>query len=442
MTLSPQFTLIVLNWNARPYLDACLSSVLHQQERSFQVWLVDNHSSDGSVAWVQQQYPQVRILALPRNFGFAGGNNAALRQIDTPFAVLLNPDVVLAPDFLTGIRQAFAAAPNIGVVGAKLFYPDGRLQHLGGLIHKPLGLAGHVGHLETDAGQYETVQEATYVIGAAAAVRREVLEQVGYLDEGYFLYYEDADWCERIRRAGWRVVVAPQARLVHHESVLTGKDSLNYYRNFHRGRWRYILKHFDPATLRHETLPAEAIWLAERSIKEQHAAASAYLHILAALPAILQARERDGATPLTESDRQQIIPALQELYLQAWQYRPFAEAESLLQQQAALAEPRPQPFHSNLPVFGPFIVALRSAWNQIETVPYLQPIHEQQNEINQMITALSQQYLALVHTVADGNQRHARQQLAIRQQLHVLRQQIQEAQYQLHQLAQRVEKLT
>lgn len=442
MDASPQVTLIVLNWNARSYLEACLPSVFNQQGASFQVWLVDNHSSDDSVTWVREQWPQVRVISLACNKGFAGGNNAALHQLDTPYAILLNPDVVLEPDFLTHLLQPLLEDPRVGLVGAKLFYPDGRLQHVGGLIHLPLGLAGHVGHLEKDTGQYEKVTEATYVIAAAAALRRDVLERVGYLDEGYFLYYEDADWCERIRRGGWRIVVAPQARLIHHESVLTGKDSFNYYRNFHRGRWRYILKHFAISTLSYQTLPAEATWLKDRPLKEQHAAAYAYLDTLSTLPAILNARVRDGATPLSETESLTIQQGLQQLYLQAWQSPALPQTQHHLQQMIALAEVRPRPFHSALPVLGPLIAALRSAWSQIETVPYLEPIQEQQNKVNQLVTTLSQEYLTILHTVATTNQLHADQQLALRQQIINLRQQIQTTQQHLHHLAQRIAQLT
>lgn len=442
MDSSPLVTFIVLNWNARPYLEACLHSILKQQGATFQVWVVDNHSSDDSVAWVQEHLPQVRIIPLARNLGFAGGNNVALRQLDTPFAVLLNPDVVLEPDCLSHLLQPLLKDPNVGVVGAKLFYPDGRLQHVGGLIHFPSGLAGHVGHLEEDTGEYETVTEATYVIAAAAALRREVLEQVGFLDEGYFLYYEDADWCERIRRGGWRVVVAPQARLIHHESVLTGKNSFTYYHNFHRGRWRYLLKHFPVPTLIHETLPAEASWLQGRSISEQHAAAYAYVYTLSTLPHVLSARVQDGVAPLSESDSQTIRQGLEQLYLQAWQSPALLQAQNHLRQMIALAEVRPRPFHSSLPILGPLIATLRTLWSQIETVPYIKPVREQQNEVNQIITTLSQEYLTVLETVATTNQLQAEQQLALRQQIINLRQQIQATQQQLHHLAQQVAQLT
>lgn len=442
MDASPQVTFIVLNWNARPYLEVCLPSILSQQGIPFQVWLVDNHSHDDSVAWVREHWPQVRVISLAPNKGFAGGNNAALHQLDTPYAVLLNPDVVLESNFLSHLLQPLLEDPTVGLVGAKLFYPDGRLQHVGGLIYSPLGLAGHVGHREEDTGQYETITEATYVIAAAAALRREILEHIGYLDEGYFLYYEDADWCERIRRGGWRVVVAPQARLTHHESVLTGKDSFNYYRNFHRGRWRYILKHFAAPTLSRETLPTEAAWLKNRSLKEQHAAAYAYIDTLNTWPAILKARTRDGATPLSETESLTIQQGLQQLYLQAWQSPALPQAQHHLQQMLTLAEVRPRPFHSALPLLGSMIAALRSAWNQIEAAPYLEPIRSQQNEVNQLVVTLSQEYLSVLHTVATTNQLHAEQQLALRQQIISLRQQLQIVQQQLHHLAQKVAQLT
>ena len=97
----PQVTLIVLNWNARAFLEPCLRSLLAQTGPSFQVWLVDNDSSDDSIAFVQANFPQVQIWANRQNLGFSGGNNIALREVQTPYAVLLNPDIVAEPDWLT-----------------------------------------------------------------------------------------------------------------------------------------------------------------------------------------------------------------------------------------------------------------------------------------------------------------------------------------------------
>jgi len=441
MEPSPLVTVVILNWNAQTYLEACLRSVLAQEGISFQVWLVDNHSSDDSVSFVQTHFPQVHLWPLAENRGFSGGNNAVLRQVQTPLVVLLNPDVVVEANWLKHLVQPLLTDRTVGIVGGKLFYGDGRLQHVGGLIHSPQALAGYRGHLETDTGQYELITEATYVVGASLAFRRGLLDEVGLLDEGYFLYYEDADWCARVHRAGWRIVVAPQARLLHWESVLTGKGTFGYWRNFHRGRVRYLLKHFSPQLIIEETLAAEARWLAQVSQEERLAAANAYHYALTHLPSINKDRTQDGATPFTPTEFAQLTTGFLTLFREAWQTPHLAQAELLLQQQKQLAEVRPRAFTSPLPLLGPLIARVRTLWNQIETVAYVQPVRQQQDEVNQLITQISTHYLdRFTQRLPDYWDQMWVQManlLQLRQEVQSLRQQLAETHKQLDRLAQK-----
>lgn len=435
MEPSPLVTVVILNWNAQTYLEACLRSVLAQEGTPFQVWLVDNHSSDDSVSFVKTHFPQVHLWALAENRGYAGGNNAVLRQVQTPLVVLLNPDVVVEADWLKHLVQPLLTDRTVGIVGGKLFYGDGRLQHVGGLIRSPQALAGYRGHLETDTGQYEHITEATYVVGASLAFRRGLLDEVGYLDEGYFLYYEDADWCERVRRAGWRIVVAPQARLLHWESVLTGKGTFGYWRNFHRGRIRYLLKHFSPQLILGETFTAEARWLAQLSLEERHAAATAYQYALTHLPAINQDRTRDGATPFTPDELAQLTVGFLTLFREAWQPPDLIQAQLWLQQQHQLADVRPRTFTSHIPLIGPLLSWGRTFWNQIETVVYVQPLRQQQNKVNQLITQISTHYLDLFTQFLPDYWVQTANLLQLRQEVQSLQEQLAETHKQLEQLA-------
>lgn len=438
MEPSPQVTVIILNWNAQFYLEACLRSVLAQQGVHFQVWLVDNHSRDDSVALVQTHFPQVQIWPLQENLGFSGGNNAVLRQVQTPLVVLLNPDVVVETDWLVHLVQPLLTDETIGVVGAKLFYADGHLQHVGGVIHEPQGMAGHIGHGQKDNGQYEAMTDVTYVIGASLALRRSLLDTIGYLDEGYFLYYEDADWCTRVRRAGWRVVAAPQARLLHWESVLTGKDTFRYWRNFHRGRIRYVLKHFSPHRMIGPFFLAETHWLTERTQTERHAAADAYQYALTHLTHINQDRARDGADGFTTVELTHLNEGFRVLYHQAWQTAAFTQAKVIIEQQKQLAEVRPRPFTSNFPLIGPLIRLWRTAWNQIETIAYVHPLRQQQNEVNHLITDLTTHTLEVLTRLAQPDWAQTENLLQLRQEVQSLRQQLQKANEKLDQLAQKV----
>lgn len=149
--------------------------------------------------------------------------------------MLLNPDVGLAPGTLAALAEALAADPRIGIAGAKLWYPDGEtIQHAGGFITHPQALPGHYGIGAVDAGDYNTPRNVDYVIGAATALRRSMLDGIGLLDEGYFLYFEDADLCARARRAGYRVVYWPAATGVHVESATAAKGSFAYLHRFPR----------------------------------------------------------------------------------------------------------------------------------------------------------------------------------------------------------------
>jgi len=173
-------SVIILNWNGRPYLEACLVSLEAQTFAPDRIILVDNGSSDGSVAFVRERFPQVIVRENGGNLGFAAGNNAALRDVTADVVVLLNPDVVLSPDALSALAEVMTADATIGIIGCKLWYPGGDLiQHAGGYITHPQALPRHYGIGERDEGQYEVARDVEYVIGAAAALRSSMIDRIG-----------------------------------------------------------------------------------------------------------------------------------------------------------------------------------------------------------------------------------------------------------------------
>lgn len=358
----PTVSVIVLNWNGRPFLPDCLAALQTQEYPHFDVTLVDNASRDDSVAFVREHFPTVKIQVNERNLGFAAGNNVALRQLTADFAVLLNPDVVVAPDWLRQLLIPMIDDPTIGVAGCKLLFPGGTmLNHAGGRITHPQAMPRHIGGKETDAGQHDALRDADYVIGAALAIRRETVPQTGLFDEGYFLYFEDADFCFAVRQAGYRVVVVPQAVATHVESAVAIKGSFSYLRRFHTGRWRFLLKHFPPAEITADTLPAEHNWLTAIDHAERLAAALAYETILATLPSIWQAREATG-NGVPPAARQDIQAGLRELQTLAWQSPALPVSATELLQQAQVAE---RPFTSQIPFIGPLLTRWRAAWDNL-----------------------------------------------------------------------------
>ena len=374
MTVWPPVTIIVISWNARAFLGDCLTSLLAQDYPDFHVVLVDNASPDGAAAWVREAFPAVRVVENERNVGFAAGNNTALRHLTTEFAVLANPDIVAPPDWLRRLITPMLTDATIGIAGSKLFYPDGRLQHAGGRILLPRAQAAYRGARQADTGQFDTLADVDYVIGAALAMRRSI----GLLDEGYFLYYEEVDLCARARRAGYRVVYVPQARLTHIESATTPRDVV-YLQRMHTSRWRYLLKHGDEAMLLTATATAERAWLAACGAEERLAAARAYWETLRHLPAIWDARVRDGAEPLSPGGRQRMGILLQELRALAWVGEQ--EAWAALQRHMVVQE---RPFHSAVPLVGPLIARLRAAWSNVAVRWHVRPLLAQQNRFNEL----------------------------------------------------------
>lgn len=316
-------TVIVLNWNGLPHLQRCLPSLLAQTEADYELVVVDNASTDGSAAFVQRHFPQVNLLVNAANLGFAGGNNAALRQVTTDVAVLVNNDVTVRPNWLAALLEPLQQEARIAIVGSKIFYPDGRLQHVGGQIAPPRAIPSHLGWLEADRGQWDGVRAVDYVSGAALAVRRTAGAALGWLDEGYFFYFEDADLCFRARAAGWQVVVAPEAVVTHFESATIGRDSRAYLQRFHSGRWRFCLKHYPPELLLTETIAAEIAWLARVSGVERRSAAYAYRQALWQWPALVATRRREGRAPWTADETWALMQALQTLRSVAWRSTVF-----------------------------------------------------------------------------------------------------------------------
>ena len=343
------------------------------------------------------------MIRSPHNLGYGGGANLALRTCRADVAVVLNTDIIVPSDWLAQLIAPMVEDPNIGIAGCKLYYPGGRsIQHAGGYITAPQAWPGHYGLNAEDQGQHDTIRDVDYVIGAALAVKRSVLEQIGLFDEGYFLYYEDVDLCLRARRAGYRVVYIPAAWLTHLESATTVKGSTAYLEHFTRGRWRFILKNYDPTVILNESAPAEQAWLTRCVPEECKASAAAYRVLLEALPEIWSTRLRDsgGQVQPPSAAEQALIAGQLCALLTAGQSISERVAppevlhamigkstipSSILSQLRTKQRIQEQPFISHVPVFGPLIAHLRAAWNSVSTKWYVRSLLQQQNEFNDLV---------------------------------------------------------
>lgn len=255
--MAGNWTAIVVNYNGDTFLDACLIALQGVRLKPAEVIVVDNASTDDSLLELNG-FPWANVLAQRENLGYAGGANVGLAAVETDYAVILNPDVELDPDFGRALVETFDARPRLGAAGALLLYPDGRtVQHAGGTIARPSLFTDHRGRGEPHSAKYEVEAEIEFATGAALCLRMSAVREIGGFDEQFTpAYYEDVDLCTRLARRGWEVRFIPALRGLHYEGV-TLEKSPAYYSHIHRNRLRYALKHLSPAAWRREFVPAE-----------------------------------------------------------------------------------------------------------------------------------------------------------------------------------------
>ena len=264
---------IIVSWNVRELLAACLRSLfadLEQSSLAAQVWVVDNGSADSTPEMVAEAFPAVHLVASQENLGFAAGNNLAIKaifRIPNPesripkYIWLLNPDTEVQPGATAALLSALEANPRAGVAGAKLLYADGSLQH--SVFHFPglMQLAFELFPLP--ARLYDTPLNGRYSrrlyegespflvdhpLGAAMMVRAEAVVQVGLMDEGYQMYCEEIDWCWRMRKAGSQALCVPPARVVHHAGQSAAQVPIPSFINLWTSRARLYARHHGPVT--------------------------------------------------------------------------------------------------------------------------------------------------------------------------------------------------
>ena len=224
---APSVACIVLNYNGRDVTLEALASLLAMDYPAYEVIVVDNGSTDGSFEAVAERFPDVTQVRTEENLGPAGGANLGIRHAlerGFEYLLLLNNDIEVAPDLLTEMVRVAESAPEVGIVGPKsYFYWDReRIWSAGGRVAFREAVTRERGAGELDRGQYDRDDEVGYVNGCAQLVHRRVFEAVGLWDPIYHLSFEDADFCLRARRAGWRCRFAHRARLWHMVSVSTG----------------------------------------------------------------------------------------------------------------------------------------------------------------------------------------------------------------------------
>lgn len=243
-------SIVIVNWNTRDLLLDCLASIFATvKELDFEVFLVDNASSDGSVAAVQGRYPAVKIIQNEKNLGFAVANNKALRVMRGRFALLLNTDAVLTPGAVDKLFAFMEAHPQVGMACGQLLNADGSKQNSVANFPSLLSLLGNETILRmllpkrfpSKRQEYAEPVCVESCIGACLMVRKKAMDEVGLLDERYFFFMEETDWAFAMRRAGWVSFLVPEAKIYHLQGQSAG-DNVAARKMFYRSRYQYLRK--------------------------------------------------------------------------------------------------------------------------------------------------------------------------------------------------------
>lgn len=244
-SILPLVSVITINYNHETVTCELLHSLANITYPNFEVIVVDNDSENGKISIVKEQHPNAIIVKSPINYGFAAGNNYGIMRARGKYIMLLNNDTVVTPGFLEPLVALCEQNSLIGSVSPmiRFFSTPERIQYAGSTNLNPFTLRNSsVGWNETDRGQYNKPEQTAYSHGAAMLIPIDVIKNVGMMSYAYFLYYEEADWCHRLKKAGYQIWVQPQSLIFHKESVSTGKNSplKVYYQN--RGRLIFLIR--------------------------------------------------------------------------------------------------------------------------------------------------------------------------------------------------------
>ncbi|MBC7884664.1 MAG: glycosyltransferase [Saprospiraceae bacterium] len=252
--------IVIVNYNVRHFLIQCLQSVRNSKihELKIQVWVVDNASIDGSVNYIEKFYPEVKIIVNQNNKGFSAANNQALKQLNSKYALLLNPDTILEEDTLHKCYSFMEAHPKSGALGVRMidgtgkFLPESKRQvpdlwnsfckltYLSDMFPTSRKFSGYnLGYLAENE-----INEIEVLCGAFMFIRSHVFEEIGWLDEAFFMYGEDIDFSYRIKKAGYKIFYFPETSIIHYKGESTRKSSLNYVKTFYGAMHVYVNKHF------------------------------------------------------------------------------------------------------------------------------------------------------------------------------------------------------
>lgn len=272
-------SIVIVNWNVAPLLRRCLLSIRQACSPSragsplpptlrCETIVIDCASSDDSVEMVRREFPDTRLIARSDNLGYARGNNLGLGLAQGRYLMILNPDTEVQGDALAVMVNYLETHPQVGVVSPQLRYPDGSLQSSrrrfpnlatafweSTLLHQWFPDNRFARHYHMADRPADATQAVDWAVGAALMMRRSAWQQVGPLDEGYFMYFEELDWCRRCRALGWEIHYLPAACIIHHEGKSSEQipaarairfqcSKIRYFSRYHGRAWGELLRAF------------------------------------------------------------------------------------------------------------------------------------------------------------------------------------------------------
>lgn len=224
----PTVSIITVNYNQAQITSQLLASIERVGYHNLEIIVIDNYSKENPEAYLKQQYPQITFIRNPQNSGFAGGNNIGIQHAKGDYLLFLNNDTEITKGMIETLLAAFDKCPDAGIVCPKICYfePPHLIQYVGYTEINPYTARNKtIGNLEPDKNQYTQITKTHYAHGAAMMIPRYVIDKAGNMPELYFLYYEELDWCEQIKKQGYNIYVEPNACIYHKESVTTGRNS-------------------------------------------------------------------------------------------------------------------------------------------------------------------------------------------------------------------------
>jgi len=264
-------SIIIVNWNTRDLLTRCLQSVYDTMSNlDFEVIVVDNASNDGSQAMVRQRFPQVRLIENDQNVGFASANNQALTVSQGHYSLLLNSDTVVLPHALEKMAQFADAHSEAGIIGCRLLNSDGSLQKSWASFPTFWSeVLGRNFRARRQVEEESLAYEVDWVGGACLLVQPAAINEVGLLDESFFMYSEETDWCFRMRRQGWKVYYLPGVEVIHLGGGSASRANATQLVRLYDSKIRFFRKHYgarQTSLLRYGLAVVNALGLTRRAL--------------------------------------------------------------------------------------------------------------------------------------------------------------------------------